>query len=58
MSLPYWIVDDAIIFKPEFNSCLDDYAQIISNYKILFFSNYNDPYIALQNNTYDYEKKN
>ena len=45
----YWIVGDAIIFKPEFNSCLDDYIGIISNYPILYFSNYNDPHQALRN---------
>ena len=46
---PYWIVDDAIIFKPSFNECLDDYTQIISNYKVLYFSNHTDPLIALKN---------
>ena len=55
MSLPYWIIDDAIIFKPKFNSCLDNYLDIISNYRILIFSNYNDPYQALKNNKYNYE---
>ena len=46
----YWIVDDTIIFKPKFNEYLDDYTQIISNYKTLYFSNYNDPHVALKNN--------
>ena len=45
-----WIVDQSIIFKPEFNSSLDDYSNIISNYRILIFSNYNNPYICLKNN--------
>jgi len=54
MDPPYWIVDDAIIFKPQFNSCLDDHKQIISNYKRLIFSDYNDPHVALEtNNKYD-----
>ena len=50
MDPSYWIIEDAIIFKPEFNSCLDDYTSIISNYRILIFSNYNDPYQTLKNN--------
>ena len=53
----YWIIDDAIIFVPEFNDYLDEYIDVISNYEILYFSNYNDPYIALKNNNqYNYDK--
>ena len=53
----YWIIDDAIIFKPTFNESLDDYSDIISNYRILIFSNYNDPYIAIKNgNMYNIKK--
>ena len=52
---PYWIVDDVIIFKPSFNKCLDKYSNIISNYRILIFSNYYDPHQALKNdNRYKY----
>ena len=49
MSLPYWIVDDAIIFKPSFDDSLETYSNIISNYRILIFSNYDDPYMTLNN---------
>ena len=49
MEDPYWIVDDAIIFKPSFNECLDNYVDIISKHPILIFSNYNDPNISLKN---------
>lgn len=38
---------------------VDKYTNIISKYKILFFSTYNNPYIALKNNNkYDEENKN
>ena len=30
MENPYWIVDSAIIFKPEFNECLDDYIKSLN----------------------------
>ena len=40
MEYQYWIVDEAIIFQPYFNECLDNYSDIISNYRILIFSNY------------------
>ena len=54
MSLPYWIVDSAIIFKLVFNECLDNYVEIISKYPILIFSNYNDPHMTLKrNNVYN-----
>ena len=48
MGEPYWIIDDAIIFKPDFNDSLDNYSDLISNYRILIFSNYNDPHQALK----------
>ena len=55
MENSYWIVGETIIFKPQFNECLDNYTDIISNYKILYFSNYNDPLIAFKNNNeYNY----
>jgi len=44
----YWIVEDAIIFKPEFNESLDNYSDIISNCRILIFSNYKDPPTTLK----------
>ena len=50
MNPPYWIVDSAIIFMPEFNDCLNNYSDIIANYSMLVFSNYDDLNIALKNN--------
>ena len=41
----YWIVDDLLIFKPEFNEELTDYYDVINKYKKIMFSNYNDPFI-------------
>ena len=58
MEPQYWIVDSAIIFKPSFNECLDDYIDIMSNCRILIFSNYNDPHIALKNNNSCYHNDN
>ena len=43
----YWIYEDKVIFKPNFNDNLDDYFDIISKYNELIFSNYdyhNIPY--------------
>ena len=52
---PFWIIDSAIIFKPSFNDSLDDYTDIISNYRILIFSNYDDPHTSFKNkNIHDY----
>ena len=50
MDSPYQIVDDKIIFKPQFNECLDNYSDIISNQEILYFSNYNNPHLTFKNN--------
>jgi hypothetical protein len=44
----YWIVDDLLIFKPEFNEELTDYYDVINKYKKIKFSNYNDPLIAIE----------
>lgn len=38
----YWIKDDKIIFKPKFNKSVDNFSNIVSNYKVLIFSNYSD----------------
>jgi hypothetical protein len=46
----YWIVDDWLIFKPEFNDKLDEYYDIINKYNKIIFSNYDDPLIAIKNN--------
>ena len=59
MALPYWIVDDKLIFKPEFNEELDNYYDVISQYNTLIFSNYNYPLIAIKtNNKYNHEYRN
>ena len=50
MELPYWIVDDKLIFKPEFNEELDNYYDVISQYNSLIFSDYDDPDITLKTN--------
>ena len=56
----YWIVDDLLIFKPEFNEELTNYYDVINKYKKIMFSNYNDHLIAIETNnkcTIDYKKK-
>jgi len=45
----YWIVDDWLIFKPNFNEKLNDYY-IINKYEKIMFSNYNEPLIAIETN--------
>ena len=54
MKYPYWIywtvVDDTIIFMPDFNECLDEHIDNISKCRILYFSNYSNPHLALKNN--------
>ena len=42
MDLPYWVYQDYFIFKPEFNGSVDEYVNIIIDYKKLIFSNYPD----------------
>ena len=50
----YWIVEEWLIFKPEFNKELTNYYDVINKYKKIMFSNYNDPLIAIEtNNKYD-----
>ena len=59
MELPYWIVDDKLIFKPEFNEELDNYYDVISQYNSLIFSNYNDSLITIKtNNKYNDKYEN
>ena len=59
MEEPYWIIADTIIFKPEFSHSLNEYVEIISQYKKIIFSNYNDPKIAIEtNNNYDNKYNN
>ena len=59
MKEPYWIIADTIIFKPKFANSLDEYVEIISQYKNLIFSNFNDPKIAIEiNNKYNVKYNN
>ena len=52
----YWIYENKVIFKPNFNDNLDDYIDIISKYNELIFSNYDDYNITIKtNNKYCYE---
>ena len=46
----YWIYDNKVIFKPNFNNKLDNYLDIISKYNELIFSNYNDCSITIKTN--------
>lgn len=40
MNNNYWIYEDYIIFKPEFNKSIKNYINVIIFYHILIFSNY------------------
>ena len=52
----YWIVEEWLIFKPEFNKELTNYYDVINKYKKIMFSNYNNPLIVIEtNNQYDDE---
>jgi len=46
----YWIVDDWLIFKPEFNDKLDEYYDMINKYNKIIFSNYNEHLIEIETN--------
>ena len=35
----YWIVDEWLIFKPDFNENLDEYYDVINKYEKVMFSN-------------------
>ena len=50
----YWIQDNKFIFKPEFNSSVQVYIDLISELDELIFSNYDDVNICVgTNNKYD-----
>ena len=52
----YWIHENKIIFKPNFNNKLDNYINIITKYNELIFSDYDDYNITIKtNNIYFYE---
>ena len=46
----YWLENEWLIFKPEFNEELIYYYDIINKYKKVIFSNYNKPLIAIKKN--------
>ena len=59
MENTYFILDEWLIFKPEFNEELTNYYDVINKYKKIIFSNYNKPLIALEtNNKYENQYKN
>jgi hypothetical protein len=50
----YWIIEEQFIFKPHFDSSIDVYKNIISQYNKLIFSNYTDVDICIKtNNNFD-----
>ena len=51
----YYIYEDSFIFKPYFNGIVNDYINIISNYKKIFFSNYNEPQLCVETNNKYYD---
>ena len=52
MSNEYWVYQDYFIFKPHFNEPVENYVNIIKDYKKLIFSDFND----LESNIYPDEK--
>ena len=50
MNNDYWINEDYIIFKPEFNKSISNYIHVMKNYKKLIFSNYDDYKICISTN--------
>ena len=52
----YWIFENKVIFKPNFNDKLDIYQGIISKYNELIFSNYDDFNIMIKTNNKYYEE--
>jgi hypothetical protein len=55
----YWIYNDSIIFKPNFDKDLDEYYHIINKYKKLYFSDYDNYMTTIKSNNdkfdfYDY----
>jgi hypothetical protein len=52
----YIIIDDTIIFYPDFNNSLSNYMDIVCKYNKLIFSNYDDPLICIETNNESNEK--
>jgi hypothetical protein len=48
MNCNYWIYEDKFIFKVNFNEVINNYIEIIKDYKILIFSNYKDLKICIR----------
>jgi hypothetical protein len=42
MENDYWTYEDYFIFKPTFNGPIKNYIEIIKNYRVLIFSNYDN----------------
>ena len=49
MNYNYWIYEDIFCFKPKFNKVINDYIEIIKDYKSLIFLNYTDLKICIWN---------
>jgi hypothetical protein len=47
MNCNFWINGDIFYFKPNFNEVINDYIEIIKDFKILIFSNYKDLKICI-----------
>ena len=52
----FWIVNELLIFKPEFNEKITNYYDIINKYKKVIFSDYNDSLITIKTNNIFKEK--
>jgi hypothetical protein len=50
MNCNYWIYEDIFCFKSNFNEVINDYVEIIKDYKSLIFSNYTDFKICIRTN--------
>ena len=49
MNCNYWIYEDKIIFKSNFNEVITNYIEIIKDYKILIFYKYTNLEICIWN---------
>ena len=54
--LPYWIYEEKLIFKPEFNQELKSYYELILQHNTLIFSNYEESEITIKTKN-KYERK-
>ena len=59
LDLNYSIIDDYIIFKPDYNEPLDNYNDIIKKYKKIIFSNFSNLKLAIiLDNNFELDKEN